>query len=81
MANINGIEMPNNEMAEMFIIGAIWAIEVNSNMVPIKRCIEKYGSKFVWQVAGNKLRAIGLKEEDLPGNDREFLGEEHDMEN
>ena len=79
--NITSIKVSNSDFAKINIDAACDIAKDFDNKKPLLLCIEKYGSKFVWHVAGNKLRAIGLKEEDLPSNDRKFLGEEHDMEN
>ena len=73
--------MSNESLAKAQIDGAIIAYELTKTGSMLKRCISKYGSKFVWKHAGEKMQHLGLKEEDLPINDKEFLYEEHDMEN
>ena len=74
-------KLSNDQMARGDIYFAVEILINRKHSSWLNRCIQKYGSKFVWQVEGDRLRKLGLKEEDLPVNDREFLGEEHDMEN
>ena len=74
-------KLTNDQMARGDIYFAVEILIDRKHSSWLNRCIQKYGSKFIWQVEGDRLRKLGLKEEDLPRNDREFLGEEHDMEN
>ena len=61
------------ESIHAFIVSAAQIYQDTKSKSLLNWSIRTFGSKHVWTVVGDKLRAAGLSESDLEENDVEFL--------